>query len=318
MKATILEIQRMSTDDGPGLRTTVFFKGCGLRCIWCHNPESISPQPQIQWVDSRCIGCARCADTCRTGALSAEDGRVDIDREICAGCGDCARECPSTALEQLGREWELEELVYEVLKDREYFEKSGGGVTLSGGDPAMQPRFATAFLRRLKVAGINTALDTSGQCAPELLESMLLHTDVLLYDLKEADPECHHTYTSRPNDRILQNLRHVCLLMEERDRPGELWIRTPVIPGTTADHGNVRQLGELLTTLPPGVITRWELCAFNNLCKDKYIRLGHEWVFGDCELLTGEDMEDLAEVARTSGVDPGIVFWTGTTREGTG
>ncbi len=138
MKATILEIQRMSTEDGPGIRTTVFFKGCSLKCTWCHNPESISARPQIHWVGNRCIDCNTCLEVCPEAALSFSDDRVSINRKPCNVCGLCAEECPSTALELIGLHWQPQDLLEELLKDRAYFEKSGGGVTLSGGDPAIQ------------------------------------------------------------------------------------------------------------------------------------------------------------------------------------
>ena len=150
LHGTVLEIQRMSTEDGPGIRTTVFFKGCSLRCIWCHNPESISPQPQVQWIGSRCIGCRTCLDVCPNGALSAAPEGISIDRTLCNGCGTCVSECPSTAMDLLGEKWPLDALIEEVEKDRAYYDQSGGGITVSGGDPTMQADFVEAFLKGCK------------------------------------------------------------------------------------------------------------------------------------------------------------------------
>ena len=160
----------MSTEDGPGLRTTVFFKGCSLACAWCHNPESISRLPQIHWIGSRCIGCRTCLDTCPLQALSMSAQGVVIDRDVCNGCGLCAEECPSTALELLGEAWTLEDLVQEVIKDRVYFEKSNGGVTISGGEPTLQADFAAEFLKQLRAQGMKTAIDTCGLCSTAALE----------------------------------------------------------------------------------------------------------------------------------------------------
>ena len=314
LRGIVLEIQRMSTEDGPGIRTTVFFKGCTLACAWCHNPESLSPRPQVQWVGSKCIGCGTCLDTCPNGALSAAPDGISIDRELCEGCAACVEECPSTAMELLGKQWSLDDLTNEVVKDRAYFEKSGGGVSASGGEATMQAGFVAAFLKGLRQRGIHTAMDTSGQCTKTTLERLLPHVDLLLYDIKEIDPGRHKTFTGHSNERIVENLVHVRDFMRAHGSPGELWIRTPIIPDATAREENIRGIGAFIASRLDGAVSRWELCSFNNLCKDKYIRLGMDWAFKDKELMSSEAMETLAEAARQSGVDPGIVLWTGSTR----
>ncbi len=312
--ALVLEIQRMSTEDGPGIRTTVFLKGCYLKCTWCHNPESISTRPQVQWIRSRCIGCETCLEVCPNGALShAEDG-ILIDRSICEGCGLCANECPSTALELLGKKWVLDSLIAEVVKDKAYFDKSGGGVTVSGGEPVVQARFVAAFFAGLRKQGIQTALDTCGLCTREVLDSLLRHTSMVLYDIKEIDSEKHRRFTGSPNETILENLIHVSENMRAIAHPEQLWIRTPIIPGATARVDNIRGIGEFIASRLGDSVRRWDLCSFNNLCRDKYIRLGMDWPFKNTELLTKEFMEELAEVARNSGVNPDIVHWSGSTK----
>lgn len=314
IKGTVLEIVRMSTEDGPGIRTTVFMKGCSLKCSWCHNPESLSMKPQIQWVSSNCIGCGHCLEVCPAGALTREENQILIDRNSCTGCGTCAETCPAMAMELLGRQWDSEELVTELLKDRAWFEKSGGGVTLSGGEAALQAEFSLRVLRRLREEGIKTALDTCGQIRWEALEKLLPYSDLVLYDLKEIDPVRHKEFTAVSNELILDNLLQIGRFMKDHILPSALWIRTPIIPGATATEKNINGIGDFLKNIFEGSFDRWELCAFNNLCRDKYLRLGTRWKFHDTELLSSKEMEDLAGLARNTGIDPSLVIWTGSTR----
>jgi pyruvate formate lyase activating enzyme len=313
-KATILEIQRMSTEDGPGIRTTIFFKGCSLKCAWCHNPESISSHPQIHWIANQCIGCKTCQGVCQEGALAFTEEGNRVDRRLCTGCGLCADECPAAALELLGRQWKLDDLVAEVIKDRIYFEKSDGGVTLGGGEPTLQLQFNVELLKKLKELNIHTALDTCGMCSGMALAKLLPYTDLILFDLKIIDPVKHQKFTGSTNRIILDNLAFVRNCMQSEGYPRELWIRTPVIPNATATHENIRGIGSFLASNLNGFVNRWELCAFNNLCRDKYLRLDLEWEYQDHELLSKLEMEKMAAVARNSGVDPEIVFWSGSTK----
>lgn len=309
---TILEIQRMSTEDGPGLRTTVFFKGCSLRCLWCHNPESLDMKPQLQWLEPRCIGCRLCLDVCPNSALSFSERGVVIDRSRCRGCGTCAGECPSTALELLGKSWSVDALVSEVIKDASYFGGTGG-VTASGGEAALQAPFVSLFFKDLKSRGIHTALDTSGQCSRDHLDLVLPYTDLVLYDIKEIDSERHRQFTGSGNAVILENLLHVAGAIGTNLLPRELWIRTPIIPGATDRVETITAIGAFIAEHVRGIAARWELCAFNNLCRDKYRRLGMDWAYQETKLLERDAMERLAEAARSSGVDPAIVRWSGMT-----
>ena len=310
----ILHLQRLSTEDGPGIRTTVFFKGCPLRCTWCHNPESISPGPELQWLETRCIGCHTCLEACPTRCLEAGPEGIRIDRGRCSGCGLCAEACPGGALELLGRTVTVDELVAELLKDRAYYQASGGGVTASGGEPAMQPGFVAALLERLKAAGVSTALDTCGLAAPRALARILPHVDLVLFDLKEIDASRHRSFTGQDNEAILQTLLAVRDRVAGGASPARLWIRTPLIPGATATRENLEGLGAWLAAHLDGLVERWELCAFNNLCRDKYRRLGLEWQFATTPLLGGAELSYWAEVACQSGVRPEIVVAGGATR----
>lgn len=310
----VLEIQRMSTEDGPGLRTTVFFKGCSLSCSWCHNPESISPHPQIHWIDSRCIACKTCLDMCAKVALSLAPEGIRIDRSLCDGCGACVDACPSTALELLGRQWRIADLVHEVLKDRVYFEKSGGGVTVSGGEPTLQSGFVSDFIKQIRAQGIHTALDTCGSCSQKALDKLLPYATLVLFDIKEIDTNKHRAFTGSNNRIILENLIHVSRYIKTHLYPEGLWIRTPLVPDATATIQNISGIGSWIAEHLEGQIKRWELCSFNNLCRDKYTRLGLTWQFQDKSLLNEDHINSLLTAAKTTGIDPDIVHWTGAAR----
>ncbi|MBW1878182.1 MAG: glycyl-radical enzyme activating protein [Deltaproteobacteria bacterium] len=312
--ATVLEIQRMSTEDGPGIRTTVFFKGCTLACAWCHNPESISRRPQVVWHDWKCIGCRTCEGVCPEEAISFDADGMTWDRHRCTACGTCTQSCPTTARERVGQEWRLDDLVREVAKDRAYFETSGGGVTASGGEPAVQAPFVEAFLARCRELGLHTALDTCGMSGTKGLIRLVEHADLVLFDLKVMDPAQHARFTGHSNAKVLANVAAVRDCIRANGHPAEMWIRTPLIPGATATDENIRDIGAFIAVNLREVVTRWELCAFNNLCADKYRRLGMPWHFADAELLSREDQLHFEAVARRSGVDPDRVLVTGPTR----
>jgi pyruvate formate lyase activating enzyme len=312
-RGTILEIIRMSTEDGPGIRTTVFFKGCSLNCSWCHNPESISPRPQIQWLETNCIGCGLCVKTCPVLALEKTEKGITINRSLCNGCGVCTEECPTTAMELLGKTWHVHDLVRELIKDRAYFEPSGGGITLSGGEAALQKDFCLPLLKELKEIGIQTALDTCGQISQSTLASLLPYVDILLYDIKEIDSARHKKFVGSGNEKILANAIFAANYKKNHVTPKTFWIRTPVIPGATDTAENIRGIGDFISTNLNGTVARWELCAFNNLCRDKYKRLAMDWPFADTELPERALMEELARSAG-SRVNPSIVCWSGSTK----
>lgn len=312
--ATVLNIQRTSTEDGPGLRTTVFLKGCSLQCSWCHNPEAMDPKPQLVWHPTKCIGSGECVPVCREQALTRRATAVEIDHARCTACSDCVAHCPSGALETLGTQWRLDDLVAEVIKDRSYFEAYGGGVTVSGGEPGLHARFVAAFLQRCRALGIHTAIDTCGMCSASSLHALAEHSDLLLYDLKEIDPGRHARFTGRSNERILANLVDLAAHMRAGSLPSELWIRTPLIPGATTRAANIAGIGGFIARYVGDLVTRWELCAFNNLAADKYARLGLEWQHAGTPLLTAGELREVERIAKRSGVDPAIVLATGPTR----
>jgi len=310
----ILHLQRFSTEDGPGIRTTVFFKGCPLSCLWCHNPESISIAPQIQWLENRCIGCGTCVITCTKQCLTKTEKGIYIDREVCDGCGDCTEACPANAMELLGKMATADAIFDELIKDQVFFDKSGGGVTLSGGEPLVQPDFSSALLRKLKEKGVNTAIDTCGLCSTGSLDKVLPHTDVVLFDIKEIDPEKHRTYTGQDNRRIFENLLYVRDYIAKANPQKVLWLRTPLIPGATATPDNITGIGSFIAENLGNTVQRWELCAFNNMCRDKYKRLDIDWQYAETPLMTKNAVREMEQYARQSGVNPEIVFATGQTK----
>jgi pyruvate formate lyase activating enzyme len=318
LSGRILHVQRLSTEDGPGIRSTVFLKQCPLSCRWCHNPESISPRSELQWFAVRCIGCRSCVPACPRGCISFDGGGargVRIDRSRCKGCGRCADECPSNAIELLGRRVSVDALVADLLKDRAYYEASGGGVTLSGGEPLAQPGFSTAVLRALRERGISTAVDTCGFASAEAFGALLPHVDLVLFDLKFLDSGAHVEFTGQANAVILRNLEMVRSAQRANGGRPRLWIRTPLIPGATATGKNLRAIGAWIAGHLDGAVERWELCAFNNLCRDQYLRLGITWAYADTPLMSRDSLDALADEARASGVTPGLVTVTGAARE---
>lgn len=311
--ALVLDIQRLSTEDGPGLRTTVFLKGCNLRCVWCHNPESISGKQEVEWFHARCMGCGQCVHVCPQHAVKADGQGITIDRKKCKACGVCVQRCPTLAMEMKGRAWDAESLAAEVLKDRNYF-GTDGGVTASGGECLLHGEFVTEFFRILKEENIHTALDTAGMTDQSTLEAVLKYTDLVLLDLKVFERDMHQKYTGVDNAKIFQNASFIAEYCSRHPQK-KLWVRTPVIPGYTDTDNNIHFIGKYIAEYMQPYVQRWELLAFNNLCKDKYDRLDKKWELEKQALLRKGRMERLMRVALESGVDEKIVRWSGATKE---
>jgi pyruvate formate lyase activating enzyme len=296
-KLLTIDVSHGTTHDGPGMRTTVFVKGCPLRCLWCQNPESIARRNEVWWTPTDCIGCDSCLDACPNGALSAQEDGIYIDREKCAACGTCADACPSSAMSWQGQEYDMETLLKEVLRDRGYYKQFGGGVTCSGGEPLLQYEFVAEFFRRLQEEGIPTALDTCG-CAPRKnLEAVLPYTNYVLYDMKIFDSEKHKEFTGAPNELILENLLYIADYIRKADHPMEIWIRTPLIPGATAEVENIKGIGTFIRDNLLDVVGRWEMCAFNGVCVSKYDKLRTPWTYGGQGAMFQSQIQPLKEMA---------------------
>lgn len=266
-RAMIFDVQRFSLHDGPGIRTVVFLKGCSLACAWCQNPEALRGQAELSYDAASCLErCSRCLGTCLEGAIRADrDARIDWAR--CTGCGDCVDACPGRAMQVIGRLWTAPELLAELLRDRPFYEASGGGVTFSGGEPVLHSGFLAEILPMLRAEGVRVALETAGAYAFGLLEPLLPWVDRVLYDLKVIDPERHQRYTTRSNVEVLANLRRLVAL----GVPIE--VRMPVIPGWNTDEENVAATSRLLAALGVPSLT---LLPYNPLWEAKLPRLGLE------------------------------------------
>jgi pyruvate formate lyase activating enzyme len=299
------DIYRGSSHDGPGLRTVVFFKGCPLRCQWCHNPAGLASQPELMWQHQKCIQCGACQKACQTGSITIDQGVVSIDRDNCTRCFDCAKACPSKALSVVGQAWTVTDLVREVMKDQKYFEAFGGGVTVSGGEPALQSAFIKEFFTRLKENKISTALDTSGYAPAAVFEHLLPVTDIILYDLKLVDPALHQQHAGVDNTLILENFKWIADYARRHDQP--LWVRTPLIPGATATPDNLAAIGQWIKDHAGDRIDRWELCCFNNTCEEKYTQLAMQWAYAGVPLLRDDFVQDLRMIANRFVPDEKIV-----------
>lgn len=259
MKTYVTDIQRFSLNDGPGIRTTVFFKGCNMHCTWCHNPETLSPDRDLMFYPAKCIGCGKCFEVCPTGAQRVVDDRHVIDRERCVKCGKCASVCYAEALVMSGREMTIEEIMREVRQDKPYYESSGGGVTLSGGEVLCHVDFALELTRACHKEGIPVAIESNLSFAPAYVKPLLDEVDVIMADIKLFDDNEHKKYTGVSNKNTLENIASL-------QKP--MIIRTPLIPGVTATRENLRAIAEFLAG--KSNLVYYQLLNFNPLGSSKY------------------------------------------------
>jgi len=290
-------IQHYSIHDGPGIRTTVFLKGCPLNCRWCHNPENLNFEPQIRWQKEKCLGCGDCISACPWQALRLTANGVFIDDDLCARCGKCVEVCPSLALELLGRALTVEETLTLLKKDALFYECSDGGVTLSGGEPLAQAEFSAALLKALKSEGIHTALDTSGYAPWEQLAKCAEVTDLFLYDIKHLDPCRHKRLTGVDNVLILANLRQLV------KGGANIWLRIPIIPGLNDAPEHLAALGDLARELG---VKETHLLAYHHLAVGKYEKLGLRYELPDLQEPTKEHMQNLKQMLLDKGLNAHI------------
>ncbi len=277
----VFNIQKYSVHDGPGIRTVVFLKGCPLRCRWCSNPESQKPQPQLVYNPKKCLTlehCVRCIEVCTVGAIkSGEGNRVQVDRDTCTECLLCTKACPSLALNVYGETMTISQVMDKVEEDSSFYSRSGGGLTISGGEPMHQVEFAVSLLKEAKRRRINTAMETCGFCQWEDLREACELLDTLLYDVKSLDPEKHRVFTGISNELILENLRKAREAFPEL----AIWVRTPIIPGFNDEPEDIRRILAHIQNMPN---TCFEALDYHRMGKPKYEYLGLEFPMGDQKL----------------------------------
>lgn len=289
----IFDIQKFSLHDGPGIRTTVFMKGCHLRCEWCSNPEGVKAYPEIMTFDTRCIKCGHCIKACPIGAISEVEGMRIIEWEKCDQCRKCAEVCPSGGIETMGKYISCDELMKEIEKDRLFYESSGGGVTFSGGEPLLQWEFLLAMLKRCKAENIHSCLDTTGCASWETMVNIIPYVDLVLYDIKHLDADCHSKRTGVDNRLILENLSKVA-------QKARLWLRIPLIPGYNDSRDHLKKVGEYAFALG---VEKISLLPYHCWGEQKYDRLGRVYSAKRILPSSEEDVNKYKEYLKDIGVE---------------
>ncbi|WP_323089582.1 glycyl-radical enzyme activating protein [Allobaculum sp. JKK-2023] len=295
-KGVVFNIQKFSIHDGPGIRTTVFLKGCPLRCKWCANPESQRMETEYLYDVKKCVGCGYCVAACPQKALSfdAHAGRIHKDQDRCIHCGKCTKACLYGAWKAEGRESAVDEIVNACLEDQPFYEESGGGVTISGGEGMMQPEFLGELLDALKEKGIHTAIETTGVVSPEIFQRLAAKLDLLLFDLKHPDDSMHRKGTGVSNSQILENLRWAC------QNNHEILCRIPVIPGFNDSREDALGFAKILKE---NGLDRVQLLCFHQMGERKYEMLERDYAYKDTQALRKEDLSDYIQVFKEEGID---------------
>ncbi len=295
IRGIIFDIKRYAIHDGPGIRTTLFLKGCPARCLWCANPESQSFAPELIFRESECIDCGKCLSACPQGALSVVAGHRTIDRRACKNCGKCAAVCPAQALEMVGREVTAESLYEEIASDRIFWERSRGGITLSGGEPLAQANFARAFLEICKARHVHTALETCLYAPKEALESLVPFVDLFICDMKIMENEKHRQYTGVSNEVIKKNLEY--LLASSR----EVLVRMPLIPGINDDEKNLTEMAHFLKS--HGRETKIEILPYHSFGEPKYAQLGRQYEMSEISPPSKDALEEALRFLSAQGLE---------------
>ncbi len=304
--AVYTNIQRYSLHDGPGLRTILFLKGCPLSCLWCSNPETQNPEPELMYTPAQCIACGTCVDVCEYGAFFRKDRAVELDKETCVDCGVCAEACPTGAASMVGTEVTAAEAADLLESDAPFFRRSGGGVTVSGGEPSMHPEFTDELILELKSRGIHTAVETCGQAPWDDLWKTVGSADLVLYDLKIADPEKLKYSTGAERTLVFENARKLSGLKE-------VVFRVPVIPGYTDGGENLTAIADFVASFDQGggadlnEPPRVHLLPYHNFGSSKYRGIGMTYELGDIAAPKDEEMESYRRIFEDRKVPAKIV-----------
>ncbi|MBQ8759368.1 MAG: glycyl-radical enzyme activating protein [Clostridia bacterium] len=291
----IFDIKHFAVHDGPGIRTTVFFKGCSLKCIWCHNPEGICAKPTIAYFAHKCIGCRKCEAVCGQGVHIFENGTHILDKSKCMLCGKCVVVCPGDALTIYGKDASTDELLEDILKDKDFYECSGGGVTLSGGEALLQADFCAELLKKLKENGIHTAVDTCGNVPRDAFDKVLPYTDLFLYDMKHIDGDEHKHLTGASNKLILENLEYIT------QKGAKVEIRIPLVPGHNDSDDVINGIGAFLGKLTG--ITKVKVLPYHAFARSKYDALGMKDTLPDVPSPTNDILRAVAEKLKAYGLN---------------
>lgn len=291
---TVFDIQRFALHDGPGIRTTVFLKGCPLDCLWCHNPESKKSKPQLGFLEKNCSCCGKCVNTCEHDVhiISAND-RHHLQYQNCIQCGICINTCPNHALKIFGQQMTSEEIIKIVEKDRDFYERSGGGITVSGGEPMMQFEALRQLLQQAKEIGLHVCLDTSGQADTKKYEEIAKYVDIFLFDYKLTDPEEHKRYTGVANTLILHNLERLC------QKGSQIYLRCPIIPGINDNESHYRAIGKLSRQY--NNIQQINLMTYHDMAKGKAQQIGECYALSEIKTITSEGKKAIYEKVKSYG-----------------
>ncbi len=284
MNGLITTIQRMSIHDGPGIRSTIFVKGCNLRCKWCHNPETFSPKSELEWIADKCINCGACVEVCMPKALDFNNGIVQFDKSKCTACFHCVEHCFPEALVKIGRKVSPTEVFTEIAQDFPYFKESNGGITISGGEPMLQFEFVRKTLQLFHQAKIHTAIETNLSVSWDKYKAILPYINLVMADLKLMDSVQHKTWTNVENKKILENI----LALDKTGIP--YYLRTPVVPGVNHSEQQIEEISSFVSRLKN--IQKFELLPFHPLADSKYKNLGIENPFKNVKALSTKELKN--------------------------